>query len=100
MIINVISDEILRIKRSKSTEKAKYTNTDDFLFKYVTMANYFGEMIEWFGYAAVAQTPASLLFAFGTLSFLLSAGIARHRWNLANIPKYPKNKKAVIPFLI
>lgn len=42
ILINVISDEILRVKRSKSTAGSKYTNTDDFLFKYVTMANYFG----------------------------------------------------------
>lgn len=63
------------------------------------MANYFGEIVEWTGYAFVAQTPAAALFAFGTLSFLLSAGIARHRWNQKNIPNYP-NKKAVIPGII
>ena len=56
--------------------------------------------MEWTGYAMVAQTPAAILFAFGTLSFLLSAGIMRHRWNQKNIPNYPPQKKAVIPMII
>ena len=48
----------------------------------------------------VAQTFASKLFAVATLSVLLSAGIMRHKWNRKNIPNYPPNKKAVIPFII
>ena len=42
------------------------------MFDYVSSANYFGEIVEWWGYAIAARfTPAALLFAGFTTMFLV-----------------------------
>ena len=43
------------------------------MFKFVSSANYFGEIVEWWGFALAARfTPASLFFAGFTTMFLVS----------------------------
>lgn len=40
------------------------------MFEYVTGANYFGEILEWFGFAVASCTLQSAAFAFSTLLIL------------------------------
>jgi len=40
------------------------------MFEYVTSANYFGEIIEWFGYAIATWNLCGILFALFTFWFL------------------------------
>lgn len=62
--------------------------------------NYFGEIIEWVGYAIVTGHVYGWLFAFSTVSVLTPAAIVRNRWNKKNISNYPESRKAVFPFLL
>lgn len=73
---------------------------DEFLFKYVANPNYFGEIVEWFGYFVVTQHFYGALFVFSTFNVLTAAAIPRNKWNKENIPTYPKERKAIIPFVI
>lgn len=99
MYINIKSDTILQ-KHKQQAGASKYALIDEFLFKYVSNPNYFGEILEWFGYFCVCQTAESFLFFFSTLNILVAAAIPRNKWNKYNIKGYSADKKACIPFVI
>jgi len=116
-LINYHSDNILRNLRSKTEETTKedeskadssskkkgsgYRIPTGGFFEWVSAANYFGETIEWFGFSiASGFSSPSLAFALMTASNLIPRAIHHHRWYLNNFPNYPKNRKAVIPFLL
>ncbi|MCP9259685.1 3-oxo-5-alpha-steroid 4-dehydrogenase 1 [Dirofilaria immitis] len=62
MIINITSDSILRNLRKNG--KSDYKIPHGGLFKYISGANFFGECIEWIGYALLARTLPAFAFAF------------------------------------
>ena len=49
------------------------------LFDYVSCANYFGEALEWTGYAIACWNPAAAQFAIWTTLFLCSRSLQHHR---------------------
>ena len=79
---------------------SKYVRIDEFLFWYVGSPNYLGEVIEWFGYFMVSQNIESFMFAFSTLNILTAGALPRNKWNKENIASYPRERKAIIPFVI
>ena len=62
MAINLHSDHVIRSLRAPGDTK-HYIPTKG-LYKYVTSANYFGEIVEWTGYAILTWSLPGLLFAF------------------------------------
>lgn len=70
------------------------------MFRYVSSANYFGEILLWSGWALMTWTPAGLLFAIFTVSNLLPRALSHHRWYLEKFPEYPKDRKALIPYVL
>ena len=68
MVINLDSDYVIRHLR-KPGDTRHYIPRKG-LYKYVTSANYFGELTEWIGYAILTWSPAGLLFALWTLANL------------------------------
>lgn len=105
MWVNVKSDKMLQEAKESSTStdssgKKKYVVVRGFLFDLISSPNYFGEIVEWFGYWMVCQNPEALLFALSTLDILTPAAIKRHRWNQKNIEGYPPERKAVIPYVV
>ncbi|XP_015473733.1 3-oxo-5-alpha-steroid 4-dehydrogenase 1 isoform X3 [Parus major] len=69
------------------------------MFEYVSGANFFGEILEWFGFALACYTIESLAFALCTLFILGSRARQHHKWYLEKFEDYPKDRKIVIPFL-
>ena len=69
-------------------------------FKYVSCPNYFGEIIEWFGYLIIAFSLPALSFVLWTGFNLIPRALNHHEWYKENFKNYPKNRKAVIPFII
>lgn len=68
MIINIHSDHIIRNLR-------KPGDTNHYLphggmFRYVSSANYFGELVEWIGYALLTWSWAGAVFAWWTFANL------------------------------
>ena len=41
------------------------------MFKYVSSANYFGELVEWFGFAVLTWSPSGLVFFLFTFANLV-----------------------------
>lgn len=97
-IINKISDEKLRNFRKRSP--AEYVVPYGCLFKYISCPHYFGEIIEWAGWAIMTWSLPGLAFFVFTFANLLPRAVSSHKWYKSYFPDYPSDRKAVIPFLI
>ncbi|NXC30224.1 S5A1 dehydrogenase, partial [Campylorhamphus procurvoides] len=75
MAINIHSDHILRNLRKPG--EAGYKIPRGGMFEYVSGANFFGEILEWFGFALACCTIESLAFALCTL-FILGSRARQH----------------------
>lgn len=71
------------------------------LFDYVSCANYFGELVEWFGWALAAWSlPAFAHFLF-SCGNLVPRAMQHHRDYLAKFKEtYPRDRYAVIPGIL
>ena len=102
--INIDSDRRLRNLRSQKKEgqQGGYQIPRGGLFNYVSAANYFGEICEWWGFALAAKfNPASLFFAGFTTIFLGMRGLHHHKFYLQKFKEeYPPNRRAVLPFIL
>lgn len=96
--INYTSDGIL-INLRKPGETG-YKIPHGGLFKYISCPNHFGEIMEWLGFALMCWNLASLSFVVWTCSNLLPRALHHHKWYLQHFADYPKDRKAVIPFLL
>ena len=97
MLINIKSDDIL-INLRKSGGNG-YHVPKGFFFKYVSSPNYFGEIIEWFGWSLLSMSPAGFVFFIWTSANLIPRARSNNEWSKLNIPDYPKNRKSIIPFI-
>jgi len=95
---NYKSDDIL-IKLRKPGETG-YKIPKGFLFRYISCPNHFCEMLEWFGFMLLVWNLAGVSFFIWTVSNLLPRALHHHKWYLQNFADYPKDRKAVFPFVI
>ena len=71
------------------------------LFNYISCPNFFGEIVEWSGFALMAWNLPALSFAVWTAANLIPRALDHHRWYKSYFKEeYPKSRKAVIPFMI
>ena len=68
MYVNILSDRIIRHLR-KPGDTAHYLPRGG-MFRYVTSANYFGEFLEWVGFAILTWSWAGAVFALWTFANL------------------------------
>eukprot|EP00986_Skeletonema_menzelii_P017523 scaffold20108_cov145-Skeletonema_menzelii.AAC.1 len=106
MIINIKSDAVLRnLRRQRNSDRDNqktYYIPQHRLFTYISCPNFFGEILEWFGFAIASQfsLPAMAFFIY-TASNLIPRGIAHHEWYKQKFEDYPLERKwAVIPFVV
>ncbi|XP_054655608.1 3-oxo-5-alpha-steroid 4-dehydrogenase 2b [Dunckerocampus dactyliophorus] len=98
MAINIHSDYSLRKLRKPG--EANYKVPTGGFFEYVSAANYFGEILEWFGYAMATWGLPSFSFAVFTACFIGPRAIYHHRYYKRKFKNYPKYRKALIPFIL
>lgn len=96
--VNQRSDEIL-IRLRKPGETGYRIPCGGF-YRWVSSPNYFGEVVEWAGWAVMTWSLPGLLFAVWTGANLVPRAISNHRWYLQKFPDYPKNRRAIVPFLV
>lgn len=96
--INTHSDSILRnlLKPGESGYKIPHGG----MFRYVSGANYLGELTEWLGFAIATWSMPGLVFFLWTAANLAPRALSAHKWYLSTFPEYPKNRKALIPFIV
>jgi steroid 5-alpha reductase family enzyme len=98
MFINIYSDFL--ITRMKKNKGPGYHIPNSFLHKYISSPNYFGEIIEWLGWAILTWSASGLVFFIWTFANLFPRAISNHAWYKDRFEEYPKNRKAILPGII
>ena len=70
-----------------------------FIFVLVVSGNYLGELFEWIGWSILTWSFAGLFFFLWTAANLVPRAYSHHKWYIAKFPDYPKNRKAIFPFI-
>ena len=97
MVINLHSDHVIRHLRQPGDTR-HYLPQKGF-YKYVTSANYFGELVEWTGFALLCSTPAAWLFVIWTAANLVPRAAAIHKHYREEFGDAVGSRKRVIPFI-
>ena len=98
MFINV--DSCSRLICLKKEESGGYSIPRGGMFRWVSCPNYFGEIIEWIGWALLTWSWPGLTFAVWTLANLGPRARAHHLWYREKFDDYPSHRKALIPNII
>ena len=97
-VINNHSDTIL-IRLRKPGETG-YSVPHGGLFRWVSSPNYFGELLEWAGWALATWSLAGLAFFVYTAANLVPRALSHHAWYRARFEDYPADRQALIPRLL
>ena len=99
MYINIQSDRIIRHLR-KPGDTAHYLPRGG-MFRYVTSANYFGEFVEWVGFAVLTCSWAGAVFALWTFANLAPRAARIYEMYQREFPGQIDTKKVkrMIPFI-
>lgn len=99
MYVNISSDSIIRHLR-KPGDSAHYLPKGG-MFRYVTSANYFGELLEWVGFAMLTWSWAGVLFAVWTFANLAPRAARTYERYKKEFPdEFDASKlKRIIPFI-
>jgi protein-S-isoprenylcysteine O-methyltransferase Ste14 len=120
MWINIATDSYLtNLKTFNSTKRKKNGNHDKdgvshspeeyvipqgltFRWLNVSAPHYFGELLQWIGYAVVCDyTIASISFVCFTAGNLIPRAITHHEWYRQRFgEQYPSTRKAIIPGVV
>jgi protein-S-isoprenylcysteine O-methyltransferase Ste14 len=96
-LTHVWADRDLRKLRKPGEEGYKVPRGG--LFNYISNPNYFGEILEWSGWALAAWSLPGLAFVLFTVANLVPRAHANRAWYQQTFPDYPKERKRVIPFI-
>jgi len=99
-VINNHSDSILRNLKRKG--KGDYQIPYAGLYSLVSCPNFFGEIVEWLGFTlACGLSKSSFAFFVYTCANLIPRALAHHQWYFDRFgERYPRNRKAVIPYIL
>lgn len=96
MLMNHISDSKLIALRK---EQQGYQIPRGWLFEYISCPNHFSEILEWTGFAIVAWSMPAASFAIWSFCNLVPRALNHHTWYAEQFSDYPKQRKAVVPFI-
>ncbi len=100
MFVNLQSDAIIRHLR-KSPDDTRHYLPKGGMFRYVSSANYFGELLEWIGFAILTWSWAGAVFALWTFANLCPRAARIHsRYEQEFSDEFDGKKiKCLIPFI-
>ena len=99
MLINIRSDAYIRSLRPAGDSKHYYPSRG--MYRYITSANYFGELVEWLGFAVLTWSLPGFLFVFWTACNLVPRADAIYKKYAEIFPDETARykPKRIIPFL-
>ena len=97
-VINLRADATLR--RLRAPGDTTYKIPVGGLYRLISCPNYFGEILEWTGWAILTWSPAGASFAVWTAANLAPRAWTHHRWYRRQFPDYPRTRRALIPFVL
>jgi len=96
MLANVHSDEVVLDLRKAG---AGHAVPQRGLHRWLASPNYFGELLEWSGWALATWSLAGLAFAVWTFANLAPRARSHLRWYRSTFADYPASRKALVPFV-
>ncbi len=98
MTLNISSDNILFRLRQPGEEgyKIPYGGA----YRWISAPNYFGELLEWGGFALATWSLSGLSFFLFTFANLVPRAVSNHRWYRQKFPEYPSERRAVLPWIL
>ena len=93
--INLRSDATLR--RLRKPGASGYSIPNEGLHKHVASPNYFGEILEWTGFALAAWTLPAATFLIFTIANLAPRARDHLHWYRQTFDDYPSGRRALIP---
>ena len=98
MGINLHSDHVIRHLR-KPGDTRHYLPAKG-MYRYVTSGNYFGELVEWTGFAVLTASPAAWVFVWWTAANLVPRANAIHKHYCEEFGKEAvEQRKRIIPYI-
>jgi len=98
-VINIQSDNIL-INLRKPGETG-YKIPQGGFFRFVSCPHYFGEILEWIGFALMSWCLPAVVYMIWVALPLIAQAMSAHRWYIEKFgTDYPSNRKAVIPGIL
>ncbi len=95
--INVRADNVLF--RLRQTGVTGYRVPSGALHDLVANPNYFGEIVEWWGFAIATWSPGAAAFAVYTMANLVPRAASNLDWYRKTFASYPLERRAVFPYL-
>lgn len=96
LTVNLHADNVLISLRAAGS----YQVPQGGAFRWISCPNYFGEIVEWSGWAVATWSLAGLAFALWTVANLLPRALSHHRWYRERFDRYPPERRALVPFLL
>lgn len=96
--IHFSSDRILRHLRKPGETGFKIPYGG--LYRWISCPNYLGEMIAWLGWTVATWSIPALAFFVWTVANLLPRAFSHHKWYREKFSDYPKERKAILPFIL
>jgi 3-oxo-5-alpha-steroid 4-dehydrogenase 1 len=84
----------------ENSEKKHYHLPSGGLYNLVSSPNYLGEIIEWTGWAIATWSLPGVLFSLGAIGCIGVRALHTHRWYEKNFENMPKDRKALIPYIL
>ena len=69
------------------------------MYRFLSAPNYFGEIVQWGGWALMCWNLGALSFFAWTMANLAPRAFAIHKWYRSEFDDYPPERKALIPFI-
>lgn len=101
-ILNIKSDSTLRNLRSKvpSIDEPRYKIPYGGGFKFVTCPQYLGEIISFIGIAVMTWNLGAVFVIAITIGNLVPRALYTHKWFNKHFADYPKERKAIVPYVL
>ena len=98
LLVNWHSDQVIRNLRQPGD--TRHYLPQGGMYRYVTSANYFGEQMEWVGFALAAATPVAWVFPLWTAANLVPRAHAIHKkYRMEFGDEAVGKRKRIIPFI-
>jgi len=103
-LLNLKTHFDLKNLRPAGTRIRKIPNT--VLFSLVSCPNYFFEILSWVGFTLASQSVAAAVFTMAGAAQMIQWALQKHRRYRKDFDgkdgreQYPKNRKAIVPFLL
>jgi len=96
-VINRRADRALA--RLRASGQCSYEIPYGGLYHWISCPNYFGELIQWIGWATATWSAAGLAFALWTTANLIPRARAHDSWYRGHFSDYPPERKILLPGL-